>query len=404
MKCKQVLPLVLSSFLVSLLLSTYLPAQSTYDKTGNVKSIEQRRYEESERNRAKVSTPLSPVKTYAKPSESSSESTIIYSAAVAHMEELENGFGFVARDGDGSILAVYEDYLRNNFGEYDMYGVKKGGKWGFISPRGSTSVAFQYDTILTSFQYFGSGMYSEEGYQNAVATVVKDSMVYTIGRYGSSVLEPRPYIIKPKVAIGEPPIINSIHTNNLTIKDAADALAAEFNRALHSKYNYIGSFEEGYAIVVQDNKYGFIDKGGKVIIPLIYEEASSFVNSYAAAKLNGKWGFIDMANKTIVPFIYDKALSFFENRAAVKLNGSWGYIDNKGEVKVPIKYYRTFRFSNGYAPVNLNGRYGFVDLNGVEVIPPIYDDVYSYKNGVAKVVLNGKTLFVDSTGKEVPQK
>lgn len=405
MKCKQILPVVLSSFLVTTLFSTHLLAQSAYDKNGNVKSIEQRRYEESERNRAKVSTPSSPVKTYAETSETRNTTARRFSAEAAHIEKMENGYGFIAKGGNGSILAAYEDYLRENFGEYDLYGVKKSGKWGFISPTGNTLIAFQYDTILTKFQYFGSGMYSEEGYNNAVASVVKDSLVYTIDRYGSSRLAPRPYVVKPKVDVVVPAVISVTPTNSVIKKDPSAKVASEFSKAMPLTYSFTGNYEEGYAMVRQGDKYGFIDKGGKVVIPLIYEKTGSFVtNSYVAAKLNGKWGFVDMANKTIVPFIYDEALFFFENRAAVKLNGSWGYVDNKGEVKVPFKYSRTFRFSNGYAPVNLNGRYGFVDLNGVEVVPPIYDNVYSYKKGVAKVILNGKTIFVDSTGKEVPEK
>ncbi len=405
MKCKQILSLALSSFLVTTLFSTHLLAQSTYDKNGNVKSIEQRRYEESERNRAKVSTPSSPAKKYAEASKTKNTTARRFSAGVAHIEKVENGYGFIARDGNGSILEVYEDYLRENFGEYDLYGVKKGGKWGFISPAGNTLIAFQYDTILTKFQYFGSGMYSEEGYNNAVATVVKDSLVYTIGRYGSSKLAPRPYVVKPKVALVAPAVINATHTNSVIKKEPSGELISTLREELPLTYSFRGNYKDGYAMVTQREKYGFIDKEGKVIIPLIYEKTSSFVtNGYVAAKLSGKWGFLNMANKIIVPFIYDEALFFYENRAAVKLKDSWGYVDDKGTVKVPFKYSRTFRFSNGYAPVNVHGRYGFVDLNGVEVVPPIYDDVYSYKKGVAKVVLNGKIIFVDSTGKVVPEK
>ena len=52
-------------------------------------------------------------------------------------------------------------------------------------------------------------------------------------------------------------------------------------------------------------KYGFIDKTGKTVIPLEYDEASSFYNGFAKVKKNGKWGLIDKSGKMVIPLEYD---------------------------------------------------------------------------------------------------
>lgn len=59
-------------------------------------------------------------------------------------------------------------------------------------------------------------------------------------------------------------------------------------------------------IAKKGGKYGFIEPGGKEILPFVYEEIASFRNNMAfVAKLNGKYGLINNRNEIIRPFIYD---------------------------------------------------------------------------------------------------
>jgi hypothetical protein len=54
-------------------------------------------------------------------------------------------------------------------------------------------------------------------------------------------------------------------------------------------------------LVKLDNKWGYIDKSGKEIIPLRYDDGRIFMDGLAAVKLNNKWGFIDKTGKEVVP-------------------------------------------------------------------------------------------------------
>jgi hypothetical protein len=132
------------------------------------------------------------------------------------------------------------------------------------------------------------------------------------------------------------------------------------------KYDFVGKYSEGFALVKVKGKYGFIDKTGKEVIPLKYDNADSFEKGLANVKLNGKWGYIDNTGKQIIPLKYDYARCFIRGLAAVELNGKWG----------------------------------FIDINGREIIPLIYDEAGNFSDGRARVVLDNREFYINKKGKE----
>ena len=63
---------------------------------------------------------------------------------------------------------------------------------------------------------------------------------------------------------------------------------------------------EGMAVVAVDTKfmeaggvYGFVDKNGKEVIPLIYDHAEEFKDGKAGVKKDGKEFFIDKTGKPV---------------------------------------------------------------------------------------------------------
>lgn len=49
-------------------------------------------------------------------------------------------------------------------------------------------------------------------------------------------------------------------------------------------------------------------------------------------KLDEKWGFINPAGQMVIAPRFESALWFFEGCARVKLDGQWGYINAQGVV------------------------------------------------------------------------
>lgn len=126
---------------------------------------------------------------------------------------------------------------------------------------------------------------------------------------------------------------------------------------------------------------------------------------------NDKWGFLDLSGNVVIEPIFDRAGDFSQGRAAVLFGGTIGYIDTSGKIVIPCKYDWSSGFLNGFATVKLAGKYGFIDLDGNEIVPIKYDFVFSFVNGFAivnqggtlteKGFLGGKFGVIDTLGKEV---
>ncbi|MDR1056954.1 MAG: WG repeat-containing protein [Prevotellaceae bacterium] len=178
--------------------------------------------------------------------------------------------------------------------------------------------------------------------------------------------------------------------------------------ASSGKYDGFERFSEGLARVSLNGKYGYIDKTGKRVIPLKYQEAGDFHEGLALVKLDGKCGYIDKAGNAVVPFKYDKVRDnydrllgdFHEGLACVSLDGKYGYVDKTGGEVIPLKYRYGHDFSEGMAAVNLDGKCGYIDKTGGEVIPFKYDYADNFSEGLAMVKSDGKCGYIDKTGNE----
>jgi hypothetical protein len=113
-------------------------------------------------------------------------------------------------------------------------------------------------------------------------------------------------------------------------------------------YHSVTLFSEGLAAV--DNR-SYIDKTGKVVITLTkhYDEIFPFVEGFATVMRNNQYGYIDRSGKEVVPPVHPKAiiarapvdlligqnllkLSLFES------SGKWGYKNVNGDMVIPAIY------------------------------------------------------------------
>ncbi len=93
---------------------------------------------------------------------------------------------------------------------------------------------------------------------------------------------------------------------------ATHASAQECQRPKASGYDDMMCLHDGLAVVNKDGKWGFIDKTGKVVIPLQYDYASNFSEGLALVKKDGKSGFVDKTGKAVIPLQYDDSYGFSE--------------------------------------------------------------------------------------------
>jgi hypothetical protein len=80
-----------------------------------------------------------------------------------------------------------------------------------------------------------------------------------------------------------------------------------------------------------DEKWGFIDRQGTIVIEPSFDAAESFSQGLAKVKVGDKWGFIDRQGAVAIAPIYDEVDSFHDDMAWIRIDKKVGYIDQTGK-------------------------------------------------------------------------
>ena len=185
------------------------------------------------------------------------------------------------------------------------------------------------------------------------------------------------------------------------------------------KFDWAGDFSEGLAQIVINNKWGFIDKNGVVVVQPRFEadilEHFKFSKGFAAVKVGEKWGYIDKVGEFLVKPKFDHADSFSEGMAEVWIKHKRGYIDTTGRIVIKPRFDLAAEFSEGLARVNIgythgrnstdpgyrSGKWGYIDRLGTMVIEPQFEYADSFYQGRALVRVDGMYGFMNKSAQLV---
>jgi hypothetical protein len=99
-------------------------------------------------------------------------------------------------------------------------------------------------------------------------------------------------------------------------------------------FDYCGDFSEGFAVVVLNDKYNFINTDGKIISEQWFDNCYDFHNGFAKVYLNNKGNFINTDGNILSKQWFDFCGDFHEGFAFVKLNGKNYKIDKNGKLTI----------------------------------------------------------------------
>ncbi|MCR4932544.1 MAG: WG repeat-containing protein [Bacteroidales bacterium] len=238
--------------------------------------------------------------------------------------------------------------------------IRRDGKWGFANANGDIVIPCKWDNVW----------YFREGLAKVVEGIGSKARYSYIDRKGNEVI----------------PLNTPFHP---------------------------GDFHEGLAYVSKWFDYGFIDKNGKLVIPIIWKEAYDknqfdFKEGMAAVMdKNNRWVYIDKNGDVKIEWKISSdrsciAYNFSEGLAQVKDSKGWGFIDKNGRLVIPCQWESAGGFSDGLASVrDNNDNYGYIDKSGRLVIPCIWKKGWaSFNEGLAYVGdNNGKYGFIDKSGR-----
>ncbi|NQT92917.1 MAG: WG repeat-containing protein [Lentisphaerae bacterium] len=145
-------------------------------------------------------------------------------------------------------------------------------------------------------------------------------------------------------------------------------------------------------------RFGFVDKAGKIVIPITFERAEDFFDGRAKVWRDGKWGFIDKRGKLVIDHRFERVFDFSEQRARFERDERFGFIDKTGRIAIEPRFEEAYDFTEGLAAVAVEGRWGFIEPGGRMAIQPRYDNVREFDHGLAFACEGTKVGYIDQRG------
>lgn len=245
------------------------------------------------------------------------------------VSDFSKGIALVSKEGKPGVLLGYVD-----------------GKWGYVNKAGKEITAIKYDDLRNfqnGFAAVNIGYKIKEGNENS-DIYGKWGYIDSTGKQITPVIYDGVYDFFNGFAIIEK---NGKH--GVVNKLGKEVIAPKYDAIAFS------TTEPGFARVFTGSKYdttfeqhvggdqGYINcNTGKEITTVNYSITWDFneglapVNRGAAwsdedGYRGGKWGFIDKTGKLVIPLIYDDAGYFFQGASKVELNGRKFSIDKTGK-------------------------------------------------------------------------
>jgi hypothetical protein len=166
------------------------------------------------------------------------------------------------------------------------------------------------------------------------------------------------------------------------------------------KYEVVGQVQDGIALVSYGGKYGFYDVFGHKT-PLNYDEIRPFKHGVAEVRVGKKWGFINKKGKLIVPVKYDQVNVFDYGtyvNICVQIGEDHGLIDKQGEEITPMYYSSCPQFSGNYIVAQCGKKSGVLREDESVVILFRYDEIRLISSGRWFLKKDRKSFLADSTG------
>lgn len=273
----------------------------------------------------------------------------------------------------------------------DLASVTIGGKKGYIDRKGNFVINPRFDIAF----FFSDGL--------AKVKIFNDEHTTYIDKFGNAIIRiPSRYWtedFKNGFAV--------IKNRNLQTFDIIEAqfIDRKGNNIFNASFEMAHSFQNGFAAIKKNGKWGFIDHSGRIVINPQFERVGGFSEGVAGARIGGKCGFIDTRGNIVIQPIFgdlstDCSDEFREGLAPVKFGGKWGFINHQGNFIINPQFERVFLgFYSGLASVKIDGKYGFIDKTGSFVIPAQFDSAYGFGYGLSKVSFgSGKTFQINRKG------
>lgn len=370
-------------------------------------------------------------------------------------------YGLMDERGNVIIEAKYDDIMEPTNG---YIGACKNGKWGYLDETGEQVIDFLYHDIKgisksgvapvkLHDRYNGWRIVNENGELKKLENDIKFTYISEFNNHGYAIvsngffyfiMEDNGYMVDNHAYsslkyIESKDIYVGTRQGKLCLINRDEEVIVDPD----DYYDIVHYPVDGLSLISKDNKYGYIDELGMLVIPLTYTNASDFSdNGLAYVEIeDGLGGYIDRDGAFVIEPGFDSGTEFSHGLAAVSRAGKSYYIDENGLKAININFKYAGAFSecglakvimlNGdvlfirpdssiaYAlkdgvdadeylgdrkvsTIRSNGKVGLINDQGKIITPYPYDDIkispYSNRHGF---LLDDRWGYIDDTGQQV---
>jgi hypothetical protein len=171
---------------------------------------------------------------------------------------------------------------------------------------------------------------------------------------------------------------------------------------INPQFSSVSNFSDGKCGVRnEDGKWGFIDKEGKITINYQFDAAGDFKNGKCIVSSANKDGVIDKDGKYIINPQFTE-MKIDGDMFLVNQDGKWGWCDEEGKLVINPQFGEAYPFNDHKITSVQSGKsYGYIDKEGKIVINPQFDNALPFNGKLALVVSANKIGFIDKEGKYV---
>ena len=171
---------------------------------------------------------------------------------------------------------------------------------------------------------------------------------------------------------------------------------------INPQFSYASNFSNGMCAVRNDDfKWGFIDKEGKITINYQFDYTDDFKNGKCIVTSDNKQGVIDIDGKYIINPQFTE-MKIDGNMFLVRQESKWGWCDEDGKLEINPQFVNAFEFNgNSTTPVQSGKTFGYIDKEGKYTVNPQFDYAWPFNGRLALVMNAGQYGFIDKDGKYV---
>ena len=164
-------------------------------------------------------------------------------------------------------------------------------------------------------------------------------------------------------------------------------------------------FSDGLSAVKLNEKYGYINMEGELIIPLMYKDANTFSSGYAVVEdFDESFLIINSDNNISAKINCDKAgRTLHEGMLTINRGGKWGIVDNTGKVVLKPQYSKIEWNENGYFLLtDKRNRIGLYNPNTTILVKPNYEKILPLSEDHFLCEKSGRIELIDAhTGRKL---